>query len=117
MATPLAYRGLVYIVNYNGALMVYDAKTGERKYQQRLADGSTAFTASPVAADGKVYFASEDGHIFVLKAGPTYELLSTNEMAESTLATPALSEGMMFWRTQGQVDCDQVTRQSLVAGR
>jgi hypothetical protein len=39
----------------------------------------------------------------VLKAGPTYELLSTNEMAESTLATPALSEGMMFWRTQGQV--------------
>ena len=103
MATPLAYRGLLYVVNYNGALMVYDAKTGERKYQQRLADGSTAFTASPVAADGKVYFASEDGHIFVLKAGPTYELLSTNEMAESTLATPALSEGMMFWRTQGQV--------------
>jgi outer membrane protein assembly factor BamB len=103
MATPLAYRGLLYIVNYNGALMVYDAKSGERKYQQRLADGSTAFTASPVAADGKVYFASEDGHIFVVKAGPTYELLSTNEMAESTLATPALSEGMMVWRTQRHV--------------
>jgi outer membrane protein assembly factor BamB len=103
MATPLAYRGLLYVVNYNGALIVYDAKTGERKYQQRLADGSTAFTASPVAADGKVYFTSEDGHIFVVKAGPTYELLSTNEMGESTLATPALSEGMMLWRTQSHV--------------
>jgi outer membrane protein assembly factor BamB len=103
MATPLAYRGLLYVVNYNGALTVYDAKTGERKYQQRLADGSTAFTASPVAADGKVYFAGEDGRIFVLKAAPTYELLSTNEMAESTLATPALSEGMMYWRTQRHV--------------
>lgn len=103
MATPLAYRGLLYVLNYNGVLMVYDAKTGERKYQQRLADGSTAFTASPVGADGKVYFASEDGRIFVVKAGPAYELLSTNEMGESTLATPALSEGMMLWRTQGHV--------------
>lgn len=103
MATPLAYRGLLYVLNYNGVLIVYDAKTGERKFQQRLADGSTAFTASPVAADGKVYFASEDGRIFVLKAGPVYELLSSNEMGESTLATPALSEGMMLWRTQGHV--------------
>jgi outer membrane protein assembly factor BamB len=103
MATPLVYRGLLYILNYNGVMMVYDAKTGERKYQQRLADGSTAFTASPVAADGKVYMTSEDGHVFVLKAGPTYELLSTNEMGESTLATPALSEGMILWRTQGHL--------------
>jgi outer membrane protein assembly factor BamB len=103
MATPLVYRGLLYILNYNGVLIVYDAKTGERKFQQRLADGSTAFTASPVAADGKVYMASEDGRIFVLKAGSTYELLSTNEMGENTLATPALSEGIMLWRTQGHV--------------
>ena len=103
MATPLVYRGLLYVLNYNGALMVYDAKTGERKYQQRLADGTTAFTASPVAADGKVYMTSEDGRVFVLKAGPAYELLSTNEMSESTLATPALSEGLMIWRTQKHV--------------
>lgn len=103
LATPLAYRGLLYVLNYNGVLSVYDAKTGERKYQQRLADGSTAFTASPVAADGKAYFASEDGRVFVLKAGPAYELLATNDMSESTLATPAFSEGLMIWRTQGHV--------------
>ena len=59
--------------------------------------------SSPVASDGKVYFASEDGRVFVLKAGRTYELAATNEMGESTLATPALSEGTMIWRTQGQV--------------
>jgi outer membrane protein assembly factor BamB len=103
LSTPLVYRGLLYVLNYNGVLTVYDAKTGERKYQQRLADGSTAFTSSPVAADGKVYLASEDGRVFVLKAAPAYELLSTNEMGESTLATPALSEGLMIWRTQGHV--------------
>ena len=101
MATPLPYRGLVYVVNYNGVLNVYDAKTGERKYTQRLAQG--AVTASPVAADGKVYFANEDGHIYVVKAGPVFELIGTNDMGESTLATPALSEGLMLWRTQGHV--------------
>jgi hypothetical protein len=41
--------------------------------------------------------------VFVLRAGRTYELAATNEMGESTLATPALSEGTMFWRTQGHV--------------
>jgi outer membrane protein assembly factor BamB len=103
MSTPLAYRGLLYIVTYNGVLTAYDAKTGEKKYTQRLADGTSAFTASPVAADGKVYFTSEDGRVFVLKAGPAYELLATNDMTESTLATPAFSEGVMYWRTQGHV--------------
>jgi outer membrane protein assembly factor BamB len=103
MATPLIYRGLLYVVTYNGVLTAYDAKIGEKKFTQRLADGTSAFTASPVAADGKVYFASEDGRVLVLKAGPTYELMSTNDMGESTLASPALSEGLMFWRTQGHV--------------
>ena len=101
MSTPLPYRGLVYVVNYNGVLNVYDAKNGERKYTQRLTQG--AVTASPVAADGKVYFANEDGHIYVVKAGPTFELLATNDMGEATLATPALSEGLMLWRTQSHV--------------
>ena len=103
LATPLAYRGVLYVVTYNGVLTAYDTRTGKKHYTQRLGDGTTAFTASPVAADGKVYFASEDGRIFVLKAGAAYELLATNELGESTLATPALSEGIMFWRTQGHV--------------
>jgi outer membrane protein assembly factor BamB len=103
MSTPLVYRGLLYVITYNGVLTAYDAKTGEKKFTERLAGGTTAFTASPVAADGKVYFASEDGRVFVLKAVPTYELISTNDMAESTLATPAFSEGVMYWRTQGHV--------------
>jgi len=103
MSTPLVYQGLLYIVNYNGVIMVYDARTGEKRYQDRLASGTTAFTSSPVAADGKVYIASEDGHMLVLKAGPTYQVLADNDMTESTLATPALSEGLLLIRTQGHV--------------
>jgi len=103
LCTPLVYRGILYVVAYNGVLTAYDARTGEKYFTQRLADGTSAFTSSPVAADGKVYFASEDGRVFVLKAGKTYELAATNDMGATTLATPAFSEGLMFWRTQGEV--------------
>jgi outer membrane protein assembly factor BamB len=103
MCTPLVYRGLVYIVKYNGVLNAYDAKTGEKKFMERLADGKSAFTSSPVGSDGKVYLASEEGHVYVLKASPTFELLADNDMGESVLATPAISEGSLLFRTQGHL--------------
>ena len=91
LCTPLVYRGHVYIIRYNGVLVVFDAKTGDKKYEQQLAGATNAFTASPVANNGKVYAASEDGQVFVLKAGPTYEVLAMNEMSTPVLATPAIS--------------------------
>jgi outer membrane protein assembly factor BamB len=103
LCTPLVYRGLAYVVRYNGVLVVFDAKTGEKKYEQRLAGATSAFTSSPVGNDGKVYIASEDGQVFVIKAGPAYELLAMNEMNTPVLATPALSEGKLLLRTQGRV--------------
>ncbi|HEX9941187.1 MAG TPA: PQQ-binding-like beta-propeller repeat protein, partial [Thermoanaerobaculia bacterium] len=59
---------------------------------------SVAFTASPVAADGKLYFASEDGEVYVVKAGPKFELLATNPMGEVLMATPAIVDGMILVR-------------------
>ncbi|MDQ3486718.1 MAG: PQQ-binding-like beta-propeller repeat protein [Acidobacteriota bacterium] len=104
MCTPLVYRDHTYIVTYQGILSVFDAKTGERKYQQRLLENTaSAFTSSPVANDGKVYVASEDGQMIVLKAGPVFEKIATNDMGASVLATPAISEGRLFVRTQGMV--------------
>ncbi len=103
MCTPLVYRGLVYIVRFNGVLNVYDAKTGEKKIQERLSGGTSAFTSSPVASDGKVYLANEDGQVFVIKAASSYELLSLNDMGSSILATPAISEGRLLFRTAQHV--------------
>ena len=97
MPTPLIYGDLLYVCPNNGVLRVFNAKTGERLYQQRLGAGGS-YSASPVAADGKIYFSSEDGDIFVVKAGPTYELLSTNKMGEVLMATPAISEGVIYVR-------------------
>ncbi len=100
MQTPLVYGDLLYNCRDNGVLSVYDAKTGDRKYQQRLGRGGGGFTASPVAADGKVYFTSEEGDVYVVKAGPNYELLATNALDEVTMASPAISEGTIYFRTR-----------------
>jgi outer membrane protein assembly factor BamB len=103
MQTPLVYGDYLYVCRDNGVLSVYDAKTGERKYQQRLADGKTGFTASAVAANDKVYFTSEEGTVYVIKAGPAFELIAENTLGETAMATPAISEGTLFFRTRANV--------------
>ena len=67
------------------------------------ASAGRGVSASPVAADGRIYFPSEDGDVFVVKAGPSFELLSTNPMGEVIMATPAVSGGMIFIRTLGHL--------------
>jgi outer membrane protein assembly factor BamB len=98
MPTPVAYGDLLYTLSNNGVLAAYNTKTGERLYQERLAGKGGAFTASPVAADGKLYLSSEDGDVFVVKAGPKYELLATNPVGEVMMATPAISDGIVIVR-------------------
>lgn len=102
MQTPLVYGDHLYCCRDSGIMAVYDARTGEKQYRARLA-GGMGFTASPVAADGKVYFTSEEGDVFVIKAGPKHELLAHNKLGEISMATPALSQGVLFFRTQGHV--------------
>ena len=70
--TPLVYQGVLYVMVDNGVLSAYDARTGRRFYQQRLARDAGGFSASPVAAAGRVYLPSEDGVMFVVRAGRTY---------------------------------------------
>ena len=98
MPTPIVYDDYFYTCSNQGVLAAYNALTGVRSYQERIAGRGGAFTASPVAADGKLYFASEDGDVFVVKAGPKYEMISTNPVGEVMMATPALSDGMVIVR-------------------
>lgn len=98
--TPIIYGDLLYVVADNGVLSAYDAKTGENIYQQRL---PTSFSASPVAADGRLYLSSEDGDVFVVKAGRQYELLSRNTMDQPLMATPALSDGLLIVRGENAI--------------
>ncbi len=105
MPTPIVYEDYLYICANNGTVTCYNAKTGAQMYRERLGgQGSAyAFTASPIATEGKIYFTSEDGEIFVVQAGPKYELLAANAMGEVCMATPAFSENMLLVRTQQHV--------------
>jgi outer membrane protein assembly factor BamB len=104
MPTVIAVGELLYSVSNNGVVSAYQLATGERIYQQRLSPNQgTSLSASPVYADGKIYFASEDGDVFVVRSGQDYELLATNPMGEVLMATPAISEGTIFIRGEHNV--------------
>lgn len=90
------YDGLIYMTGDVGVLTVTDAKTGERVYQERVGG---VYTASPVAGDGKVYLASEDGETVVLSAGRTPKILSRNRLTARQLASPAIASGRLFIRS------------------
>ena len=105
MQTPIAYGDLLCICRDNGIQACHDAKTGEKVYKQRLGGGSSGFTASPVAADGKIYYSSEDGDIYVVPAGREAKVIATNPMGEVVMATPAISEGRLYVRGQKHLFC------------
>jgi outer membrane protein assembly factor BamB len=99
-SSPLVYRGRMYVVNDNGILTVFDSQTGKEIYKARAGGSGNTYSASPWAADGKVYLLSEDGHTFVIEAGDKYVELSKNSVDEMSLASPALAPNTIFLRTQ-----------------
>lgn len=102
MQTPLVYGDKLYLCADAGVLTCIDARSGEQHYRQRI-EGGVGFTASGVAADGKLYFTSEEGDVYVVKAGKEYEELSVNPLGEICMATPAIVEGSLYFRTRGHL--------------
>ena len=88
--------GLIYMATDVGGVTVVDAKTGARVWLQRI---EGIFSASPVAGDGKVYFASETGETIVVRSGRTPEVIARNDIGERMMASPAISNGQIFLRT------------------
>jgi len=103
MPTPIIYRGYLYSINNNGRLDCYDFETGEQIYREKISHRGSGFSASPVAADGKLYFSSEDGDIFVVKAGPDFEEIAKNDMGELLMASPAISDKLLYIRAQNHL--------------
>jgi outer membrane protein assembly factor BamB len=94
--------GLIYMATDVGAITVVDAATGERVSQQRI---EGIFSASPVAGDGKIYFVSETGETIVMQSGRTPTVLARNDLGERAIASPAISNGQIFIRTDDHVFC------------
>ncbi len=102
MQTVLVHQEYLITCQDGGVMTVYQTKTGEIVERKRLGKGG-GFSASPVFADGKLYFTSEDGDVYVLKAAPDFDVLAMNSMGETAMATPAISEGVLFFRTRGHL--------------
>ena len=103
MPTPLVYNGILYVLANNGVLDAYDVKTGAEIYRQRLPLIGSGYSASPVAADGKIYLSNEDGEMLVIAAGRSFAHVATNSMGELLMATPALSDGVMYVRSSASL--------------
>jgi outer membrane protein assembly factor BamB len=99
MPTPIVYKGQLYVLGNDGIFDAYNLATGAEVYRQRLTNVGNGFSASPVAADGKIYLSNEDGDMIVVSAGAEFKQIAINPLGELLMATPALSEGVMYVRT------------------
>ncbi len=103
MPTPLIYGNYLYVLSNQGVLDCYDLHSGKEIYRQRMSHQGGGFSGSPIAADGKIYLPSEDGDVFVVKAGPEFENLGKNSIGELLMATPAIAGGHMYIRSQHHI--------------
>lgn len=101
MSSVLVYDSLLYRLRWNGNLTCFDARNGEVIYQQTVRP--TSFIASPVAADDRIYMVSEEGVVYIARAGEEYELLTSIPLGEVSLVTPGIAEGMIIFRTAGKL--------------
>lgn len=101
--SALVHAGKAYLVHDTGILTVLDAKTGKQVYKVRVGGGGHTFSASPVAAGQRVYFVTEEGMTFVLDTGDAYKEVAKNDLAEMSLASPAIAGDALYLRTQSKL--------------
>jgi outer membrane protein assembly factor BamB len=109
--SPLIYDGVLYVVKNGGILTAFNPATGEIWKAGRVKGALGGYSASPVAADGKVFIVSEEGKIAVLRAGRDWEVLAVNDLGEGAFATPALSAARIYVRTDEALYCFGETRE------
>ncbi len=105
--SPTAYGDYIFVLLDQGFIACYEAKTGKEIYDRMRIDVGANFSASPVVVEGNLYCMSEDGDVYVIKAGPEYELLAKNSLGEAVMASPAISDGKMIIRTLKHLLCIQ----------
>jgi outer membrane protein assembly factor BamB len=101
--SALVNDGRAYLVHDTGIMTVLDAKTGKEIYKARVGGGGHTFSASPVAAGGRVFLLTEEGVTFVLDGGDAYKEIARNDLGEMSLASPAIASGAIYIRTESRL--------------
>jgi outer membrane protein assembly factor BamB len=105
LPTPVVYGDVAYMLNDRGVLTTLDRATGQMLKQDRVRGQSDNYYASPVAGDGKIFIASHNGVVAVLRAGGQQELLAANALDEEIFATPAIAGRRVYVRTVSAMYC------------
>ncbi|MBL6964813.1 MAG: PQQ-binding-like beta-propeller repeat protein [Bacteroidetes bacterium] len=100
--TNIIYGKYLYNMKMYGKLSCFDAQTGKLIYQENIPD-ARGITASAIASNGKIYYCTEQGEVLIIKAGNEFKLIAKNPLDDVIMATPALSDNMLFFRTQNQL--------------
>ena len=104
-ASPLLYKGALFLVKDGGVVTSLNPENGTVFKQARLTGALEQYWASPVGGDGKIYMASQAGKVSVLSATPEWEVLKMNELDDEIFATPAIVDGMLYIRTRSALYC------------
>ena len=105
LPSTLAYGGVLYMINDAGILTTFRAASGEVIQQARLGGTPDHYYASPVAADGRVLFASQSGRVTLMKSGGRHEVIGSWDLDGEIYATPAIAGGRIYIRTPGSLYC------------
>jgi outer membrane protein assembly factor BamB len=105
VAAPLLYQEVLYLVRDGGIITTIDPSSGTLLKEGRTKEALGQYFASPVAADGKVYLASSEGKLTVLRAGAQWEVLGVSDLGDEISATPALDNGRVYVRTRRALYC------------
>ncbi len=100
MQTPVVVGEFLYGSTDSGVLTCFDAKTGAIRYTERLSRAGEGFTASPVSDGRNLFFTSEPGKVLVVPASAQFSITATNDLGETCMATPALADGTLYYRTR-----------------
>jgi outer membrane protein assembly factor BamB len=100
----LLYQNILYLIK-NGIVSTFDPESGKLLRQERVKNALGEYYASPVAADGKIYLVNQEGKVTVLKAGADWQILSTGDLGEEVIATPAIADSHIFFRADGTLFC------------
>lgn len=104
--SPVLHDGKLYVLADTGVLSCFDAKTGKPFYSQERLPKTYSFKASPVAANGKLYLATEDEDVVVARMGEKFEVLATNTLqGQVFISTPAIMDGEIYLRGQNTLFC------------
>ena len=97
--SPLYYRGNIYLIKDGGMMSCYNAQSGDVIYQQERIGAIGSYYTSPVAANGRIYVASINGVLSVIKAGEKPDVIGRTDFKERLVATPALVDNKIYIRT------------------